>query len=43
MKNEKILIDKKCNYLSEYIRALKDKDYFIKNYVKLVNKKGELS
>lgn len=39
MKNEKILIDKKCNYLSEYIRLLSDRDYFIKNYVKIKGKK----
>lgn len=38
MQNEKILIDKKHQYLSEYIRAIKDKDYFIKNYVKIVKK-----
>nr|DAK35928.1 MAG TPA: hypothetical protein [Bacteriophage sp.] len=39
MKNEKILIDKRCDYLSEYIRCLSDRDYFIKNYVKIVDKK----
>nr|DAU59251.1 MAG TPA: hypothetical protein [Crassvirales sp.] len=39
MQNEKILIDKKCDYLSEYIKALTDKDYFIKNYVKIKGKK----
>lgn len=38
MKDEKILIDKKRQYLSEYIRCLSDRDYFIKNYVKLVKK-----
>lgn len=38
MKDEKILISKKCQYLSEYIRLIKDKDYFIKNYIKLVKK-----
>lgn len=38
MKDEKILIDKKRQYLSEYIRTIKDKDYFIKNYVKIVKK-----
>lgn len=38
MQNEKILIDKKCHYLSEYIRCLSDKDYFIKKYVKIKGK-----
>ncbi len=43
MKNEKILIDKKCNYLSEYIRLLSDKDYFIKKICKDKGQKCQLS
>lgn len=38
MQNEKILINKNCRYLSEYIRLLSSEKEFRK-YVKIIDKK----